>query len=100
MTEKYYPHTPNWVTSPGDTLEEMMEWQKTSREQLSESTGTSLDVIDGIIEGEVEITEEYADLLAGVTTVSRETWLNFERHYREGLANGLVPLRNRNAVYD
>jgi HTH-type transcriptional regulator/antitoxin HigA len=88
MTLTLYPHTPDWVSSPGDTLEEVMKYKETTCDRLSELTGISSESLHGILEGVLAVTEEYAALLEKALGVSREFWLDSEADYRSKLAAG------------
>lgn len=84
-----HPFEPNWVIAPGETLREVIDQSDLSNSALAEACGhMPIEMLHGILAGDVEITEEIAMSLNTGTGISVQLWLNLERAYRAGLAAG------------
>ncbi len=80
--------TPDWVMAPGEILYDYLDENGGSVADLAVATGLSPEVLAGILDGSEPITDEIAEVLHQATNVSAIFWLNLERAYREGLAEG------------
>lgn len=80
-------YTPDYVSPPGETLEEILEEKEMTQVELAERTGRPQKTISEIINGKAAITPETALQLERVLGVSASFWNNRERLYREALAN-------------
>lgn len=79
---------PDWCMRPGVLLaEELKAWGLKSPSAASKVSGLPQEVIDGVLNGSVEITEPIAEGLARIGGGAR-LWLNAERIYRAALAAG------------
>ena len=87
MTSQFYPYNPDYAVPPGWVLEERLETQGISPEQLAENCGLSIQQVRGIIAGEVPVGPEIADHLERVLGLSADIWLGIESDYRASLAN-------------
>lgn len=83
-----YTFDPDWVIAPGETLADHLEEIGSSVAVLSDATELPPTVLEGIIAGTEPITEEIAAALAKGTGIGTHLWLNLERAYRQGLAQG------------
>lgn len=82
---------PDYVVKPGETLLEIMGERGMSASVMARSCiRLSVEQVVGIIDGSVPITPEIAGDLAVGTGVSARMWLQLERRYRRGLAEGKV----------
>lgn len=82
---------PDWVVAPGDTLAEWCEENKLPPRVAAVACGKMPpERFQGIIDGEVRITETDAEALAHGTGIPAYLWLNLERAFRVGLAAGKV----------
>ncbi len=79
-------YTPNFVSPPGDTLQETLEALGMTQAELAERTGRPKKTINEIIQGKAAITPETALQLERVLGVPAAFWLRREQHYREFLA--------------
>ena len=79
--EVAFKYNPDVISSPGDTLKEMLEERGETHERLVEQVG-SVAVAKGILLGETPITEDIALQLEKVSYVPAKFWLLRERHYR------------------
>ncbi|MBD1925140.1 HigA family addiction module antidote protein [Trichocoleus sp. FACHB-90] len=80
-------YTPNYVSPPGETLEEILEEREMTQAELAERTGRPKKTISEIINGKAAITPETALQLERVLGVPASFWNNRERLYREALAH-------------
>ncbi|GEM_PF-1026330 len=83
MINQYYP---DYISPPGETLEEILEDRGMASKDLAKQIGQSEKTIDKIINGKAEITEETALQLELVLGIPAHFWNNRERRYREFLA--------------
>lgn len=79
-------YQPDYVSSPGETLEETLEHIGMTQVELSERTGLHKKTINEIIKGKAPLTAETALILERVLGVPAGLWNNLERNYREWLA--------------
>lgn len=79
-------YTPDFVSPPGETLEETLAARGMSQAQLAERTGRPKKTINEIIQGKAAITPETALQLERVLGVPAGFWNKRERQYREFLA--------------
>lgn len=76
-------YDPDYVSPPGETLQETLETLGMSQASLAERTGRSLKMINEIIKGKAPITPKMALELERVVSVTASFWNNRERNYRE-----------------
>jgi addiction module HigA family antidote len=79
-------YTPDYVSPPGETLEEILEEREMSQAELAERMGRPKKTISEIINGKAAITPETALQLERVLGIPASFWNNRERDYREALA--------------
>jgi HTH-type transcriptional regulator / antitoxin HigA len=79
-------YTPNYVSAPGETLQEVLEERGMSQAELAERTGRPKKTINEIINGKAAITPETALQFERVLGVPASFWNNRERRYREAQA--------------
>jgi HTH-type transcriptional regulator/antitoxin HigA len=79
-------YTPDYVSPPGETLQEILEERGISQAELAERTGRPKKTINEIINGKAAITPETALQLERVLGIPASFWNNRERQYREALA--------------
>jgi HTH-type transcriptional regulator/antitoxin HigA len=78
--------TPDWVSSPGDTIADLLEEKDWSQLELSERLEYSTKHVSLLINGKAPITEETAVKLARVLGSTERFWLQREADYRSQLA--------------
>jgi HTH-type transcriptional regulator / antitoxin HigA len=79
-------YTPDYVSPPGETLQEILEERGMSQAELAERTGRPKKTINEIINAKAAITPETALQLERVFNIPASFWNNRERRYREFLA--------------
>lgn len=68
------------VSYPGETLKETIYYI------VAQDINISIEQLEGIINGELEITDEIAEKLSHYCG-TKQFWINREKNYREGLLN-------------
>ncbi|TFI53578.1 helix-turn-helix domain-containing protein [Mastigocladus laminosus UU774] len=81
MTKTNRPFTPDWVSSPGDTIADLLEERNWTVLQLAEALGYSSEHVTLLIKGEVSINEEIALKLEQVLGSTAAFWLRREAQY-------------------
>lgn len=84
MIEKSFQ--PDWVSPPGDTIEEMLSAQRLGPSDLAKSLGWSHAEVFKLLSGEKKITDRIADVLEKVLGNSCSFWVQRESNYRSDLA--------------
>jgi addiction module HigA family antidote len=79
-------YSPDFVSPPGETLEELLEDRGMRQAELAERMGRPRKTINEIIQGKAAITAETALQLERVLGTPARFWLEREQHYREFLA--------------
>jgi len=81
---------PDWVVAPGETLKEWREdYAHLPAGAAAKACGRMpLDLYQRVESGDAHITDEIAGALAHGTSIPAYLWLNLERAYRAGLAEG------------
>ena len=77
---------PDFVSLPGETLQEVLDERGISQANLAERTGRPKKTINEIVQGKAAITPETALQLERVLGVPAAFWNSLERNYRENLA--------------
>jgi HTH-type transcriptional regulator / antitoxin HigA len=79
-------YNPDFVTPPGETLLETLEFIGMSQAEFAERTGRPKKTINEIIRGKAAITPETALQFEKVLGVTASFWINREQNYQEWLA--------------
>ncbi|MBK1646038.1 XRE family transcriptional regulator [Thiocapsa imhoffii] len=85
MTEQTQTFTPNWVSPPGDTIDDLLDERHWTKAELAERTGFTRKHINELLKGRVPITAETANRLDRVLGGTVEFWLTREAQYRAAL---------------
>ena len=80
------PYEPDFVSPPGETIQETLDALGMSQADLAERTGKSPKAINEIVQSKVAITPDTALQLERVLGVTAHFWLNLDVNYREWLA--------------
>lgn len=86
MTETTRTFTPDWVSSPGDAIADLLSERDWTQVQLAERLGYTTKQISLLINGKVPINEEIALKLERVMGGTAAFWLRYEAQYRAALA--------------
>ena len=60
--------------TPGQAILEGIEWLKMDRAEFARRLGISTETLEGLIDGSVEVTREYAEALESVTGSPAAYW--------------------------
>lgn len=77
---------PDFISPPGETLEEILQTKGMSQSELAERTGRTPKTINEIIKGKLSIGPETALQLERVFSIPASFWNNRQRRYDEYLA--------------
>ena len=80
---------PNWCTSPGDTIVDILYERNITLEYFSNGIKLSLDETNKLLTGDFEINNDLAQKLGEFFGNSTQFWINRENKYRERLKIGL-----------
>jgi HTH-type transcriptional regulator / antitoxin HigA len=90
-----HPFDPDWVISPGETLRDWIEENGlTVRSTATVCGRMPVEELQRILDGTRRITPTVAAKLAAGTQIPARLWLNLERQFRQGLAEGKVWTRS------
>jgi len=77
---------PDWLTPPGETIQDLLEQRSWTQAELATRTGFTTKHISELIKGHSGLSEDAALKLERVLGGSARFWLNLESQYREQLA--------------
>lgn len=77
---------PNWVSSPGDTITDILEERKLSIRDFAQQIGYTYDETYSLLSASMPITLKTAQVLENVLGASTAFWIARESQYREGVA--------------
>jgi HTH-type transcriptional regulator / antitoxin HigA len=80
-----HPFEPDWVSPPGDTIEDLLDDLGMSKAQLAQRTGFTPKHINELVHGRAPLTPAAAVKLATVLGSTAEFWLTREAQYRAAL---------------
>jgi len=76
---------PGWASPPGETIADVLEEQRLSRNDFAERIGQSAKYARDLLRGEAELTKDVAERLAKVIGGTVTFWINRETQYRESI---------------
>jgi HTH-type transcriptional regulator/antitoxin HigA len=79
---------PDWCISPGETLRDWMDENGLSARVTAKACSLDVVVFQRILDGKQRIGLTKACKLQQGTGIPAQLWLNLERAYRQGLAEG------------
>jgi HTH-type transcriptional regulator/antitoxin HigA len=82
--------TQNWLSPPGDTILETMEYVGLSKKELAEKLVLSLDAFDLLLEGKLAINSELAISLEKAFDIPASFWKVREENFRNELSNSKI----------
>ena len=86
MINTTHTFTPDWVSSPGDTIADLLEERDWTQAQLAERLGYPEEKVRQLIDAEIGIDDEIARKLVEVLGSTEKFWLKSEANYRKRLA--------------
>lgn len=76
---------PDWISPPGDTIEDLLEERKWTQAELAERTGFSLEHVAELTKGKTMLTLDAARRVSSVLGGPVEFWLVREAKYQVAL---------------
>jgi len=86
MIDRQQNFQPDWISSPGDTISDLMEERDWNQVELAKRLGFSTKHLNQLIKGKASLSEDAALRLERVLGSTARFWLNREALYREQLA--------------
>jgi len=80
-------YKPDYVSSPGETILEMLKERGMSQSELARRMGLPIETINEIIQGKREITSSMAQQLGYIFVTPASFWKNREKQYRLNKSN-------------
>lgn len=81
-SKEMYSYEPDYVTAPGETLKETLEYIGMTQIELAKRTGRPAKTINEIIKGTTAITLETARQFESVLDIPADFWVSLENNYR------------------
>ena len=78
---------PDWISSPGDTIRDILMERELSADQLAGDIDVPLTTLEKILDGKKLITPDIATGLSSTLGATKEFWLNREDDYRITLSS-------------
>lgn len=89
MIEQNAGFQPDWVSIPGDTIDDLLEEKGWSQAEFAQRCGYTTKHVSLLINGKASITEDTAIKLERVLGSSARFWMTREAQYRESVARKL-----------
>jgi len=86
MSSQVENFTPDWVSTPGDTILDLMEERDWNQVELANRLGFSTKHLNQLIKGKVTLTYDTAQKLERVLGSTVSFWMNRESKYRQHAA--------------
>jgi len=86
MIEQTTTFSPDWVSSPGDTILDLLEERGWKQNEFAERIGFTTKHVSYLINGKSALTEDAAIKLERVLGSTARFWMSREVQYREALA--------------
>ncbi len=84
---KSKPFRPDWISAPGDSIEEILKDRKLELSDFAEQLDETIEQTTNLVKGHAEIDYEIAVKLEKLIGATAEFWMARERKYREELNN-------------
>ena len=86
MIDQKCKFQPDWMSSPGDTIRDLMEERDWNQVELAKRLGFTTKHLNQLVKGKASLSEDTALRLEYVLGSTARFWLNRETIYRERLA--------------
>ncbi len=77
--------TPDWISSPGETIEDILEERGWTKKDFADRAGFSTKHVNELVKGRVSITAEMAERLSRVLGSTPAFWLTSDASYQAAL---------------
>ena len=85
MIEQAQAFTPDWISHPGETVEDLLEERRWTQVEFAERTGLSPKHVNDLVHGRAAISADTASRLDKVLGGTAQFWLTREAQYRAAL---------------
>ncbi len=85
MTEQVQAFAPDWISPPGETIDDLLDERHWTQAELAERAGFTRKHVNDLIKGRATITAETAGRLDRVLGGTSQFWLTREAQYRAAL---------------
>jgi HTH-type transcriptional regulator / antitoxin HigA len=82
MTDQHTPFAPDWVSPPGDAIQDLAEERGWSQQELARRLGYTEKHVSQLVNGKVALTVDAAQRLERVLGSTLDFWLNLEANFR------------------
>ena len=86
MIDQKRKFQPDWISSPGDTIRDLMEERNWNQLELAKRLGFTTKHLNQLVKGKASLSEDTALRLERVLGSTTTFWLNRETIYRKRLA--------------
>ena len=86
MIDQIRKFQPDWISSPGDTIRDLMEERDWNQVELAKRLGFTTKHLNQLVKGKASLSKDTALRLERVLGSTARFWLNRETIYRERLA--------------
>ena len=76
---------PEWISPPGNTINDLLEERKLSVEWLAEVLRSSVEIAQDLLIGRHRITDDIAEILSDVLGSTSDFWVSRDQFYLECL---------------
>ena len=90
--------TPDWISAPGETIEDLLEERSWPQAELADRTGFTRKHVNDLVKGRAPITPDAAFRLEAVFGAPASFWLAREAQYRESLRRSRCRAEMRSEV--
>jgi len=88
MPEPKLKFEPDYPVYPGMLLQEIMEDNNLTVEEVAANISCTRGTVEGILTGKVELLPFLAERLADLSKIDKDTWLRMEQSYRASIHKG------------
>lgn len=88
-------YQPDYAVPPGETIQELLEINELTLEELSEQTGIDQEQLYDVVQQGRALTEGTVDKIAIILGVPKSFLMNLERNYRETLERITIKGRDK-----
>ena len=82
MTDTVSAFRPDWISAPGDTIEDIIDERGWTQAELAERTGFTRKHVNDLVKGRARVTPDAAERLSRVLGSTTQFWLVREAQYR------------------
>ena len=90
MAEEATAFEPDWLSSPGDTIADVLEERSWSQAEFAQRIGYTTQHVNQLIRGKATVSENTALHLERVLGGTARFWLRREAEYQEAFARRVV----------